>query len=104
MLKPSFAKVFIAGLLLGAGSVQAASAFPSAAEEVPAAWYAHTIQTAPAQATSAPHAAFPAAALENGSSHETYVEARPSRIGAGIMGAIRAMFPSSANETAPLNL
>ena len=104
MFKPSFAKVIIAGLLLGAGSVHAASPFPSSVEDVPAAWYAHTIQTPPVRAASAARDAFPSSAQEHGSSHTTYVEARPSRIGESIMSAIRAMFPSSTSETGFLNL
>lgn len=87
-------KLLLAGVLLGAGAAQAGS--PSAAPEVPGAWYAERIETVP-MARGAAGPVFPTAAYEHGpAGHHPLLSptvARPTMAGG------QRPFPASPNES-----
>jgi hypothetical protein len=94
MSNANLSKLLFVGLLLGAGAVQAAA--PTSVSEVPGAWYAAQITTAPST-RSATDVTYPTAAYEHGAYGRQHVGVSatraPSIAGRGIP------FPSSPNES-----
>jgi hypothetical protein len=95
MLNAKLSKLLFAGLLFGAGAVQAAA--PSSVSEVPAAWYADEIRILEG-ARGAAHPVYPAAAYEHGSYGDQYVDTGRPRIEPSVAGRT-IPFPSSPNES-----
>jgi hypothetical protein len=101
MLKVKLVSVVITGLCLTAGAVQAASVFPSSANEVSPTGYAVSIEPPAHQGTGAMQPIFPSAAIEHGAVRDSYVDARRVRTSPSIAGA-SSSFPTSVNETGRL--
>jgi hypothetical protein len=97
MSNSNLSKVLIAGLLLGAGAVQAA--VPASVSEVPGAWYADQITTAPAT-RGATNVTYPSAAYEHGA-YGQHAEVNATRTQPSIAGRV-IPFPSSPNESGPV--
>jgi hypothetical protein len=93
--------IVIVGILMAAGTAQAAGTFPVSVPDIPAAWYADQIErridASPSLAT---QAVFPAAAREHGTAHgpaQTSSAVVPS-----IARSVASGFPTSINETGPV--
>ena len=93
MKQRTLSKLVLAGLLLGAGAVQAAG--PTSVSEAPAVWYAERITTADT-ARGAATPVFPAAAYEHGITIHRHVDAPRTRPG---IAGMTLPFPSSPNES-----
>ncbi len=107
MLNRRIAGVVVAGLLLGAGAVNAAgSAFPSAANEFPLSLYTEMGRNATGPSKSgATGPVFPSAAIEHGPGNSAYEPARVRSawsIAPSIAGNQSSPFPYSVNETGRL--
>ena len=98
MSNAKLSRLLIAGLLLGAGAVQAAT--PTSVSEVPAAWYADEIRINDA-ASGATAPVVPAAAYEHGPYRTHYADVQRTRTEPSVAGSTTP-FPSSANETGAL--
>jgi hypothetical protein len=101
MLKVELASVVITGLCLTAGAVQAASVFPSSANEVSPTGYVVSIERPAQERMGAMQPIFPSAAIEHAAVGDSYVDARRLRTSRSIAGA-RSIFPTSINETGRL--
>ena len=100
MLNPKLVAIVIAGLLVGAGTAQAAgTAFPSSAIEVPSSLYAETLQHETARAlTGAAQPVFPSVAMEHGSSLDARIESRRAAHSPSVGSRASPVFPVSAIE------
>ena len=95
MSKSKLAGVVVAGLLLSAGAVNAASVFPSSANEVSPTGLTQNIE---GLATSATLPMVPSAAYEHGPLRDVQVTARSTGARPSIAGMI-SPYPSAARET-----
>ena len=98
MSNANLSRLLVAGLLLGAGAVQAAA--PTSVSEVPGAWYADQITTPPST-RSATNVTYPTAAYEHGAYGQQHIEVNVTRTQPSIAGRV-IPFPSSPNESGPV--
>ena len=103
MFMRKLAGVVVAGLLFGAGAVNARdSVFPSSANEIASSdWYAGHYQRATNGATGgATQPVFPSATIEFGTG-TAYDSAALPRTTRRVIGSTGPVFPSSSNEVTP---
>lgn len=101
MLKVRLSTISIGALLLAAGAAQAAGTYPTSVPDVPAAWYAESIQYTVGATVVSAQPVFPSEAREHGTAHENYAEAPLLRATPGFAHS-SAAFPTSVNDTGPV--